>query len=294
VNREKAWRLIATTRVCLTLLLCVSVCTLHAEKLPTTPQSLKGQADDLFAHGKYKEAATAYERLTIAVTKDEDVAAYARFQEGLCRLKEKRTAEAFTAWAEMRRFHPKSAYVPKSFLLEAAAPGNPSRSAKLYEEILSKYPNSMEAATVLIKQGQAACDRKDYATAAKFWRQYLDSFPNDPSVTEIKLRLEMTELALKGNAESSNVLEFQSLLPRADALFDRAQYSEAAKLYQRIADHSAPGVNAGHAVTRLAQCQLAGGHAREAFDSLQRAIDKSPANAPVLLVELVSQSASRR
>jgi outer membrane protein assembly factor BamD (BamD/ComL family) len=248
----------------------------------------------LFAHGKYREAAAAYERLAKAAVKDDETKAYAQFQEGLCRLKDNRKSEAFSIWAQMRLFHPKCEFVPTSLLLEAENTTNPTRADNLRTEILSKYPNATEAATVLLQRGQTACDRKDYKAAAQFWKQFLDSFPDHASNAVLRTRLETAQLAMSGKQAAANDLEAASLLPRADALFDRAEYGEASKLYGRVVERGGMSRAFPQAVVRMAQCQMAMNQQRQAFETLQRAVDQMPANASTLLVELVSQTASRR
>lgn len=258
----------------------------------TSADKLKAEADELFDRGQYRRAAAAYDRLAKGAMQDKELQAYARFRQGLARLKDGRKSEAFTAWAELRLFHPNSEFVRPTLLLEAENTTNPIRSEKLYDEILTKFPQSMEAATILIKRGQAACDRKDYITALRLWRQFLEAFPQDPSVTEIQARLETVELALEGKEDSAATLEAEALVQRADALFDRVEYAKAARLYavylDRFSQHEFASLVAG----RLAECQQALGKDQEALRTLQRLLDRSPKDASVILGEIVVRAAN--
>lgn len=252
-----------------------------------SPTELRANADELFDRGKYRDAAATYERLAKAAMQDEELQAYARFRHGLARLKDGRKSEAFNAWGQLRLFNPKSQYIPVVLLLEAENTTNPIQSDKLCDEILAKFPSSMESATILIRRGQAACDRKDYATAVKFWQLFLKMFPKDPSVTEIQLRMETVELAQTGNKDSAATLEAGTLLERADALFNRAEFEMAAKLYAVYLDRFFQHDPASRVAGRLAECQQALGKDQEALRTLQRMLDVSPKDGPAILAEIV-------
>ena len=85
----------------------------------------------------------------------------------------------------------------------------------------------------------------------------------------------------------SKPLEAESLVKRADALFDRASFSEAARLYEQVTQHST------HAAGRLAQCQQMMGKDTEAFATLQRMTEKNPEGAPQALGEIVVRAANK-
>ena len=159
----------------------------------------KNQADDSFVRGKYKEAFSVYEKMEKMGVKDEELEAAIRFQQGYCRFKEKRNSDALSIWSRMRSYYPKSSYAPKSLLLEADDPGSAGKAVRLYDEILSKYPVSEEAATILEKRGQQAFDRKDYKEAQENWKRLVMDFPVHAHLTEVQNKLETVELVLGGD-----------------------------------------------------------------------------------------------
>ena len=200
----------------------------------------------------------------------------------------------------MRSYYPKSSYAPKSLLLEADDPSGAGKAIRLYDEILSKYPVSEEAATILEKRGQQAFDRKDYKGAQENWKRFVEGFPNHAHLTEVQKKLETVELVLGGNeignrqsAIGIQQLEAESLVKRADALFDRASFSEAARLYEQVLQKDARSKEGAHAAGRLAQCRQMMGKDQEAFATLQRMTEKNPEGAPQALGEIVVRAANK-
>lgn len=245
------------------------------------------KADDLLARGRYPEAYALYEQMEKTATGNEDLGARVRFQQGLCRLKSKRTSDAFSIWARMRSLAPSSVYASRSLLLEAEEPTNSGKLERLYDEILDKHPKSEEAATVLRKRGQVAFDHKDYQKAVACWEQFLTGFSSHSQAAAVREKLQTARLAAGGDTGAAGEAEAGNLLKRADALFDKASFAEAARLYQDFLGKSALSKDAGHAAGRLAQCQQALGKDKEALDTLLRMVGKNPENAAEALGEIV-------
>jgi len=267
-----------------------------ATGLPASEASASAtkQADDLLARGRHVEAFALYEQIEKKAVGDEELATRARFQQGLCRLKAKRTPDAFSIWSRMRSLAPTSVYASRSLLLEAEEPTNSRKQERLYDEILEKYPKSEQAATILRKRGQAAFDHKDYRKAVASWEQFLAGFPLHPQATAVREKLQTAQLAAGGDSAAAGEAEVANLLKRADALFDKASFAEASRLYQDFLNKSALSKEAGHASGRLAQCQQALGKDKEALQTLQQAILKNPENAAEALGEIVIHATNAR
>ena len=169
------------------------------------------------------EAVRAYERLErLAAASEPETVAYALFQQAAWRQRERRTSEAVTLWQRLRRFHPQSPYAATSLALEAGVAPTPTQREKLREELLAKYPNSPETATVLCERGQVAFDRQDYAAAVKWWGELVTRFPRHAKVVPVSKSLEIARLAATGKQEEADGL---ALLARADKLYDNAEVS---------------------------------------------------------------------
>ncbi|MCC7518291.1 MAG: tetratricopeptide repeat protein [Verrucomicrobiae bacterium] len=245
------------------------------------------KADDLLARGRYAEAFTLYEEMEKKAAGDEALATRIRFQQGLCRLKAKRTPDAFSIWTRMRSLAPTSIYAPRSLLFEAEDPTNTGKQERLYDEILEKYPKSEEAATVLRKRGQVAFDHKDYRKAVDCWEQFLSGFLTHPQAAAVREKLQTAQLAAGGDTGAAGEAAAGNLLKRANALFDKASFAEALRLYQEVLGKYALSKEAGHASGRLAQCQQALGKDKEALQTLQRMVEKNPESAAEALGEIV-------
>jgi tetratricopeptide (TPR) repeat protein len=239
------------------------------------------------------EAVRAYERLErLAATSEPETVAYALLQQGIWRQREQRLSEAVTIWQRLRRFHPQSPQAATALLLEANAAATPAQGERLREELLAKYPNSPETATVLCERGQSAFDRQDYATAVKWWEQLVTRFPRHAKVVPVSKSLEIARLAATGKQEEADGL---ALVARADKLYDKAEFALAETLYrQALGRLGERDEEAGRVSLRLAQCAFLQGRAEEAFALLQKMATRKPLEAPVLLGQIVVQSASRQ
>ena len=173
--------LISLAVVCLSLV--------RVSALPAAETDVRKQADELLARQKYPEAASVYERLAMDPKTDKALAAYALFQVGLCRLKDKRVSEACTAWVQMRTLYPDSPQVPQSLALEAQNITDSFRARTLLEEILTKYPTAPETAVLLRQRGDAAWAANDYAGAAAAWQQFLHNFAKYSDTPNVQQKL---------------------------------------------------------------------------------------------------------
>lgn len=264
------------------------------KKVVAAPVSRLAQADELFARGAYREAGVLYDRLTLERQSEKEVAAYTLFQSGLCRLKIEHPSEALTIWSRLRQTYPTSLYAPRSLGVEVQLAPTPFRIGVLTDEILTKYSNSVEAATILIQRGEAAASRKDYTAAAASWQRFVALFPQHPRWAEIQKKTEIVALSAKGNRAADTEGNVLNLLAQADALYDKAAYREAALLYGRIVSAFSAAPQFTEASVRLARCQFALEKPEEAVQTLQRVLDRTPPDAARLLAELVTHTAGLR
>jgi TolA-binding protein len=265
-----------------------------AEPPSETAVWAKNKADDLFYRGKYSDAYAVYETAEKYPSKNEEFTASLFLQKGLCRLKEKRASDAFSLWSRMRGLYPKTTAASQSLLLEAEDPTNKGKLDRFYDEILAKYPQSEEAATVLQKRGQTAFDKKDYAKAAEHWAQFVSGFPSHKKFAEVKSKLESAKLAAGGNKAATGEMDCKNLLDRANALFDRASFQQAVPLYQEIVNKYALSKEASRASGCLARCLQNLGKDQEALAVLQRMVDKNPEGASQALGEIVLHAANHK
>jgi len=252
------------------------------------------QADELLARKKYPEAAVVYERLAVEQTTNKTLAAYAMFQVGVCRLKDNRVSDAVTAWACLRIFYPNSPQVPQSLALEAQNTPDSFHARTLLDEILTKYPTSPEAATILIQRGESAFAAQDYPAATAAWQQFVARFPKHRQWTEIKKKAEIAALSAKGDRAAASELDAPKVIEEADALFDRAAFKEAARQYEQFLDRFPTKEQTAHVAGRLAQCEFLLGHTEDAVALLQKMAARMPQQAPALLGQIVVQTASQR
>jgi len=252
------------------------------------------QADELLARQKYPEAAAAYERLAVDQKTDKSLAAYALFQVGVCRLKDKRVSDAFTTWARLRIFYPDSPQVPQSLLLEAQNTTDSFRARTITEEILTKYPTAPEAATILIQRGETAFAAQEYPAATAAWEQFVARFPKHRQWAEIKKKAEIAALSAQGDRAAASELDAPKVIAEADALFDRAAFKESARLYNQFLDRFPTKEQTAHVAGRLAQCEFLLGHTEDAVALLQKMAARMPQQASALLGQIVVQTASQR
>jgi tetratricopeptide (TPR) repeat protein len=269
-----------------------------AEPPSETAVWAKNKADDLFYRGKYSEAYTAYEAAEKYPTKNDEFTALLLLQKGLCRLKEKRTGDAFSLWSRLRGLYPKTAVAPRSLLLEADDPTNKSRQDCCYDEILVKYCKSEEAATVLQKRGQAAFDKKEYAKATECWGQFVSDFPDHKNTPEIRTRLNAAKLAIGGNKGGNGNAEpivtdrqADDLLNNGNSLMQRGSYREAMVVYESYLKKFSMQRGVEHATIQLALCHHILGADKKALDCLLKGggIQNSEL-APSLLCNFIVQS----
>lgn len=252
------------------------------EALSAQELEAKKAADDLRDRGKYEEAFKLYEGLERTAQKPL-FAAYLRFQEGFCRLKVKRYADAHSIWNRLRTSYAQSPYASQSLFIEAEEPVNASQRERMLAELLMSFPKSNEVATVLEKRGQSFFDRKDYAKARDDWKRLAEEFPQNSATERITKNLEIVQLILGGDQKAGNELASESILKRADTLFDRASFEAAGTLYKEAAQKYPTPTQRAHATGRLAQCQQAQGRYLEAFQTLKGlAAQPSEAAAPAL------------
>ncbi len=252
------------------------------------------RADALFAKAQYREAAKLYEQVVLVRNHHRTLAAYCLFQAGLCRHKERRHSEAASLWTRLRQQYPQTVYAPRSLLWEAEVAPSPLRAQMLRDEIVAKYPTSAEAATILIARGHAAFGAKDYRKAAAQWETFLQRFAVHPQRDEIQKRLEVTKLASAGQTVAATHLGISELVKRADALYDRAEFQEAIRLYRQVLEDYPTHDAVAHVAGRLAESLLMLDRSHDALEVLQKTAARSPQDAPRLLAQIVVYAASKR
>lgn len=266
------------------------------KKIPElmTPEELafRRSADEFFDRGKYPEALASYEKLEKARPKDDRVAAYALLREGQCRVKQNRPADGFSIWNRLRSYYPQTASASQSLLLEAGHPANALKSERLLDELLGRFPQSNEAASLLLKRGEEAFRNKDYRKALASFERIVRDFPQHEAIEEIQRKLESAQLVIGGDQSVAGALEAEDLLRRGTALFDRALYKEAAAIFQDLIQKNLKGKEASLATGRLAACYGALGKDRDALDLLQNLSQLAPEGAPQALGELVIRCAN--
>ena len=267
---------------------CVSIWTYTAASLwADSNHPTRAQADELYARGRYADAAALYERLSTSTDTNRENAAYALLQLGMCQLKEKHLNAATVVWARLQLLYPTSPYVPQALLVESGNAPNAVRTQNLQEEILTKYSNSTEAANILIQRGEAAFARQDYVAANTIWQTMLERFPKHPRWAEIRRKADAAVLSAKGDQELAQKEAAPQALAEADTLFNRAMFKEAARLYQRFIEQFPAVEQTSYAAGRLAQCQLALDRPGEALATLQRMAEHTPTGGAKVLSELV-------
>lgn len=268
-------------------------CAFAAVSLAAVNPVLK-EADELLARKKYAEAAEAYEKLALDPKLDKALAAEALFQVGVCRLKDNRQSEAFTVWSRLRVMFPDSPQAAQSLVQEAQSTTNTLRARMLTEEILTKHPASPEAATLLLQRGQVAFDRQDYAAAITNWEAFVQQFPKHGLARETGKKLEVAKLAASGERDATIAEDVEAAMRRADGLFDRAAFEEAAKIYREVVEKYSTTSRAPEAAVRLARCQMSLGRRAEAVTTLQRMAGRPVTGGAKVLAELVVQCAGVR
>ena len=147
------------------------------------------EADGLMAAQRFVEAGRAYQRLEVVATTNQTVAAYALFQQGLCQLAQQQTASAFTRWERLRQAYPRSAYAPQTLALQREQPGASLQRERWGDELLAQYPQSGEAAAVLLERAEAAFARRDYPVAIGLWERFEKQFPKDARLAAVRPQL---------------------------------------------------------------------------------------------------------
>ncbi len=113
-----------------------------------------------------------------------------------------------------------------------ASKANLEKAITLYQQIIDEYPRSSSAGLALYFLGNARAEQKNFAGAIEAYKQYLTSFPNNPTLQGLVYQRLGAAYILNGQRQKgleayAQVLNIAEALNKDQVIFELAKLEEA-------------------------------------------------------------------